>query len=145
MAHARETIRDAFLLACTGLTTTGTRVYASRVMPFADDNLPGLLITAGNEEVVQQEEGTDRTQFRNLEITVRGYDKLKTGLDDSLDDIAAEVETAVFAASINNIFGFDLLSTEIEILDGAEQDIGEITLTFLVQYATSEGVPGTAL
>lgn len=145
MSHARETIRDAFVTACTGLTTTGTRVYASRSMPFDDDNLPGLPISVGSEEVVQQEEGTDRTQFRNLEVVVKGYDKLKAGLDDSLDSIAEEVETAVFAASFSNIFGFDLLATEIEILDGAEQDVGEITLTFLVQYATAEGAPSTAL
>lgn len=145
MGHGRQQLRDAITLLVTGLATTGARVYVSRRMPLDDDNLPGLLIDTPTEEIVTPEEYVDRTQVRNLTVDVKGYDKIKAGVDDQLDDIAAEVETAVFAADIDGVYGLDLISTEIEIYDGAEQDIGEIILTFQVQYITEQGAPETLM
>ena len=40
--HARKQIRDAVETACTGLTTTGANVSASRV--YAHETLPSLAI-----------------------------------------------------------------------------------------------------
>lgn len=142
MSHARETIRDAVVTAVTGLTTTGTRVYPSRVYPFDDDNLPGLLVFTSYEEIDEEEGKLAQLQFRNQTVIVEGYDKLSAGLDDKLDDIAEEVETAMFAVGFNTI---DLLSTETDFEDGIEQPVGKITLTFRLQYLTAEGAPGTAL
>jgi hypothetical protein len=42
--HLRRQIREAIGTAVTGLTTTSTRVYQSRVVPLQDTNLPALLI-----------------------------------------------------------------------------------------------------
>ena len=51
MAHLRKQIRDNFVTALTSLSTTGSRVYASRVYPMAAANLPGLCVYAKSEEV----------------------------------------------------------------------------------------------
>lgn len=145
MSHARQTIRDAFVAAVTGLSITGSRVYKARIMPLDDDCLPGLLVKPPFESITENDEVMGTVQERALQIDVSGYDKLTAGLDDQLDDIAAEIETAVFAATLPNVYGLDLIETETDIVDGAEQPVGEITLSFRVQYLTEAGSPGTAL
>lgn len=145
MSHARTAIRDAFFEAVDGLTTTGDRAFKSRKMPSGDEYLPGLLVYTDFEEIVEDEENVSSVQTRNLLIIVKGHDKLNAGLDDQLDIIAAEVETAVFAASIPNIYALDLVGTDLETEDGAEKDVGEVELTFRVQYLTQKGAPNTAL
>jgi len=49
MSHARQQVRDAVVTAVTGLTTTSTRVYASRVYPH--DSLPSLAVYTLEEEI----------------------------------------------------------------------------------------------
>lgn len=142
MTHARKSLRDRVATAVTSLSTTGTKVYKSRVFPLADENLPGLLVFTSIEEINEDEGKQARYQFRNLNIVVEGYDKLSSGLDDKLDTIAEEVETALFAAGIGT---FDLLTTETSFEEGLEKTVGKITLTFRAQYITQEGAPGTAL
>lgn len=44
MPTARQQIREALETQLTGLTTTGARVYTSRVYPLNEDNLPALRI-----------------------------------------------------------------------------------------------------
>ena len=145
MSHARKDIRDSIVTAVTGLTTTGTRVYASRSYPLDDDNLPGLLVYTVSEDIDEEEGKLAGIQHRSQIIIVEGYDKLTAGLDDKLDTIAEEIETAIFAATIPGSFGLDLLSTQADFEDGLEKTVGKITLTFQVQYLTEEGAPGTAL
>ncbi len=145
MSHARQQIRDAFVTAVTGLTTTGARVYSSRLYPLADENLPGLNVLKGLEYIDEEEGKLADLQFRKMEILVSGYDKLISGLPDQLDTIAAEVETAVFNTDFTNISTIDLISTEIEQADGAEKPVGQIILTFSVQYMTALGAPTVKL
>ena len=44
MAHARQSIRDNVVTAVTGLSTTGTNVFRSRVYPLGENKLPALCI-----------------------------------------------------------------------------------------------------
>lgn len=139
--HIRQKIRNEIVAAVTGLTTTGSRVYPSRVWPLDDDTIPGLLVYTGDEDVDSEEGRVARVQNRDLQIVVIGKAKLTAGLDDLLDDIAEEVETAVLSASYATIQSIDLLSTEIDIERGAEKPTGEVILTFSVHYLTRDGQP----
>jgi len=145
MSHVRQQIRDSFYNLCLGLTTTETRAYKSRVFPLADENIPGLIVYTSTEEENEEEGKNAGFQFRYLRVIVECYDKLAAGLDDQLDDMAAEVETAVFADDIAGIRTIDLESTDTEIQEGAEQPVGKIILSFLVSYLTREGSPETAI
>ena len=49
MSHAHTQIRDAAVLALTGLTSTGSRVYPNRIFTLADANLPGLRVFLNDE------------------------------------------------------------------------------------------------
>ena len=100
-----------------------------------------MIVFTSNEEIDGEEGRVARVQNRSLEITVVGRDKLRVGLDDQLDTIAEEVETAIFGASFTTINTIDLLSIETDIEHGAEKPTGEIVLTFSVHYLTRDGVP----
>jgi hypothetical protein len=42
MAHQRKSIRDNVITTLTGLTTTGSRIYNTRILPNLESNLPCL-------------------------------------------------------------------------------------------------------
>ena len=45
MSHARQKIRDAVVTLITGLTTTGTRVYDTKLYNLdPSEDLPGLVV-----------------------------------------------------------------------------------------------------
>ncbi len=94
MAHLRKQIRDNVVTALTGLSTTGSRVYASRVYPMAAAKLPGLCVYAKSEEVETTTTTRPRTQLRTLTLSVEGFAVATSGLDNTLDAISLEVEEA---------------------------------------------------
>jgi hypothetical protein len=146
MSHVRQLIREEIATAITGLTTTGANVFQTRVMPMNDAVLPGLAIYTGSEEInTDDEQRVARVQERILEVIVEGYDKLATGVDDQLDDIAHEVETAIFGATLTKCSHVDLSSIETSVESGAELPVGKITMTFRAHYLTADGAPSTLI
>ena len=147
MSHVRQQIRNKIVDLVTGLATTGSNVFKSRLYPLHDDNLPGLCVSTGIEEIDDEEGKVEGVQHRNLEIIVLACDKITAGLDDKLDTIATEVETAVFVDRFlgNLVQSLDLAVSEPEISDEMEQPVGSLALVFTVQYLTDEGTPETAL
>lgn len=148
MPHAREAIRDAVVTTCTGLATTGAKVYPSRVYPSGDTHLPGLSIYTGSEALDEDTQVMGGKQFRNLEVVIEARAKLASGLDDKLDDICAEVETAMFAdltlgVGVKDI---DYGGTEIE-LEGEDSDrpVGVARMTFVVFYRIDVTDPTTII
>lgn len=143
MPHQRENIRDALVSAVTNLTTTGSRVYRSRVYPLAADKLPGLVVYCRSETSEREVLiGLPTRLVRVAQFVVEGYARATADVDETLDDIAAEVEAAIggsqFTAAARDC---TLTSTEIDFSDGGEQPLGIIRLTFAVTYRTSETNP----
>jgi hypothetical protein len=50
VAHVRQQVREALAIQLTGLTTTGAKVFQSRVYPLESSDLPCLLIATEEEE-----------------------------------------------------------------------------------------------
>ena len=73
---------DNFITTVAGLSTTGSRVHASRVYPLAAANLPGLCVYARSEEVKTTTITRSRTQVRNLTLSVEGFAVATSGLAD---------------------------------------------------------------
>ena len=137
MAHARQTIREAAATLLTGLTTTGSRVFQSRAAP--QESLPFLLITTNDEEIVP---GTIGNLIeRQMELVVTGYAKQTSTVDDVLDTIAAEVETAMAGFTYRNA----LKSLAVDFEETLEKPVGLIRLAFVCTYLTATGTPGTPL
>jgi len=148
VSHVRQQIRDKFVSLVTGLTTTGDRVYKSRLYPLRDENLPGLCVSAGVEDNGNDdEENVETIQRRSLEVVIDARVKIVEGLDDKLDTILAEVETAVFADRFlgNLVASLDLETVDPELSIEQEQPVGILLIIFKVQYLTEEGVPETVL
>lgn len=150
MTHVRKQIRDQAETVLTGLTTTTTHVYASRVHPFFNDGaqLPGICLYTASEEVENSDEDTlSHVQTRSVLLVVEGYAAATSALDDTLDKISAEVETALMADQFLNglSHGIDLVGTDIEMTGDAETPVGVIVMIYRVYYLTDEGAPETAL
>jgi len=52
--HVRQQLREAIATAITGLTTTSTRVFQSRVYPIEVGQLPCLVVTSDGDEITAQ-------------------------------------------------------------------------------------------
>ena len=137
MSHARTQIREAVAALVTGLATTGARVFQSRMRPQGEANLPCLLVTTDNEQI---DSTVDAILLRDLSVSIRGFAMGNTTLDDTLDQIALEVETAM-ASNPRAIFE----RVEIDFDDELEKPVGAITLTYRIQYYTTAADPAVMI
>ena len=151
MSHVRQQIRDALVITLTGLTTTGANVFASRAYPLQDSDLPALLVTTDSEEITQTTIHYPDILLRALTVRVVGVAQATADLDDTLDTICAEVETAIqatqSAATAGGILdaAMALASIEVEVTTESEQPVGRITLTYSGTYSTAANAPTVAL
>lgn len=145
--HVRRQIRERVATTLTGLTTTSSKVYQSRVYPLAANNLPGLLVYTTSESSAPDVMGAQPAVDRELNLVIEGYAKTASNLDDVLDLISKEVEIAMATdTSINSLAKDSYLSaTEIELTGEGEQPIGIVTMSYTVQYRTANNTPDVAL
>tara|TARA_R110000824_G_scaffold296991_1_gene485225 strand:+ start:6673 stop:7017 length:345 start_codon:yes stop_codon:yes gene_type:complete len=109
--------------------------------------LPGLIVYTNSEAVDLDATSSGRHLVRVLDVVVEGYVKATSNSDDTVDTIAAEVETALANDSTINSLAKDsiLATTEIELSGDAEKPIAVVRMTFTVVYVTADNAPGTAL
>lgn len=140
MAHARKNIRDNVTTTLTGLTTTGSRVFQTRLFPLATAKLPGLCIYTRSETTEYATAGKPRTQLRELEVLVEAYVKGTSSIDDTLDTIAVEVEEALYTDTTRGGYAKDTQVTSFEVdYDGeGDQSVGVARFTISVTYVTVE-------
>ena len=145
--HIRQQIREKFGTLLTGLTTTSSNVYQSRVYPLENANLPALIIYTKSEESEPIVIGTDRVMSRLLSVVVEGYTKATSNFDDTIDTISKEVEAAIAADRTLDGLAKDtyLESTEIEFNSEGEKPLGYVSLTFLTNYYVKENAPDVAV
>lgn len=150
MAHVRTAIRTAIASRLTGLTTTGARVYPSRIQPLADANLPCLRVYLDEEDISLETVHDDPLLQRAAVLRVECCAKAVASLDSTLDTMLAEVETAI-ATAPDPTFG-GLLKTRpqpasiaVDLDEGLEKPVGIAALTYRIAYFTAASTPATAL
>lgn len=145
MAHAREQIREAVVTQLTGLSTTGSRAYKSRVYP--RNALPCLTVYTLSESVNQDNAVLGLDQFRDLMLAVHIHARSVEDVDDSVDTISAEVEAALHddttLGGLTHWLEYE--SIEIEVADGAERPTASAIMTFRVQYRVDATDPETII
>ena len=146
MSHVRQQIRERIATNCTGLTTTGTNVFQSRIYNLESGKLPCLLIYSKSETSDRLTMQPTDSLNRDLDVVVEGYVRATT-IDDTLDTISAEVEVAIAGDPTCNDLAIDtfLSSTEIDYDGEGDQPIGVVRMTWSVNYETKTTVPTTAL
>ena len=145
--HIRNQIRDRTAVAVTGLTTTGSNVFQSRVYNLEDSKLPAIIIYTKSEDSELLEMGSTRTLQRNLSLVVEAYVKANSNYDDTIDTIAKEVEAVMGADVTHNDLARDsfLDSTEINYNGEGEQPIAVMTMVYNIGYQTTEVAADVAL
>ena len=145
--HIRQQIREYIGTTLTGLTTTGSNVYESRVYPLENAKLPALIVYTKSETSEPIVIGTDRVMSRELTVVVEGYAKATSDFDDTIDTISKEVEQAIAADRTLDGKAKDtyLESTEIEFNGEGEKPLGYVSLTFLANYYVKEKNPDVAV
>jgi len=146
MAHVRKQIRDAIVTALTGLTTTGSNVFRSRIYPLESSKLPGLCIFTRSEAVEFDTLTISRSINRVLDVSVEAYVSATTDYDNTLDTIAVEVEEALAADVTLGGLSKDMQTTafEVDFSGDGEQPVAVGRFTVTVQYRTAENDVETA-
>lgn len=146
MAHVRKQIRDAVKTALTGLTTTGSNVFQSRVFPFESGKLPALLIYTKSETTEFDTITLPRGTMRILEINVEAYCQGTANYDNTLDTIAVEVEEAIAADVTLGGLTKDLQTVgfEADFSGDGEQTVAIGRFTISATYRTLENDVETA-
>lgn len=147
MAHVRKQIRDAVVTALTGLTTTGSSVFRSRIYPLEGTKLPALCIYTKSEVTEYDTLTINRSVARQLEISVDSFVKETANYDNTLDTIAVEVEEALAADVTLGGLAKDLLITayEADFSGDGEQPVAVGRFTVQVLYRTAENDVETAV
>lgn len=144
--HIRKAIRAAAVTALTSLTTTGARVYDSRVYPMQDAQLPGLRIDTADEQVAIGSLGVSRLCERTLDLVVQACVKENLTYNDTIDTIIKEVEIAIAAnQGIGGAKYVQLKSINVANAGEGEKPVAVATMTFEVFYITALGAPDVAL
>ena len=147
MAHIRKSLRDNVTTTLTGLTTTGSNVYQTRVYPLAEDKLPGIAIYTRTEDTEYQTIDVPRIQERTLRVAIEIYVKALVNYDDVLDKIAEEVETALSADVTRGNFAKDtrVVSFDSQFSGDGDQPIAYATMEVEIDYFTRENNVGAAI
>ena len=148
MAHIRTQVRQAITAALTGLPTTGTNCFTMRTYPTGAKQLPALLVYMPGERSETSAMGGGQRSLERFMTAAIEAQAAGIGFDDELDQIALEVEKALFQS--NRLGGLavslTLQSTRLELSDGkagSERRSGVLTLEYLVEVDGPEGDPET--
>lgn len=143
MSHIRTQIRQRLVTNLTGLTTTGSNCFDTRVYPLASDKLPGLAVYTKSEVTEYETMSPPRTLRKTLTAVIEIYVKMTSTFDEVLDTIAAEIETALYSDLTQNGLSFDtkVVSFEADFGGDAEQPLGQGIMQVEIIYSATEGSP----
>jgi len=140
--HLHQQIRAAIVTALTGLATTGTRVYANRLQPLPDALSPTLLVTLDEETATPATFHTNPILERELRLTVAAVAKATSGLDDTLDQISKEVETALSGGITLSGRRLDFTYTGMSFDDEqGDKPVGIKRMSFTVPFTAAANAP----
>lgn len=145
--HARQLVREAAVADLTGLTTTGANVFTSRVSPLLESEMPGMFVMLRDERADLEGQALG-TVARTGNLVIEAWAQGGDGLEDLLDTIAAEVETAIYGDTpelgglLMNI-GAPTTQTDLPASDENSRRTGIIRILFPVVYRTALSDPTT--
>ena len=146
MAHVRQSIRDNVVTAVTGLSTTGSNVFRSRVSPLGTNKLLALCVSTDSEVVEYDRLDRVRDADRTVDIVIEAYVRAVSNYDTSLDIICAEIEAGMAADVTRGGFAQDckLTQTEFYFSDEGDRPIATARPTYSIDYRTAENLATTA-
>lgn len=140
--HLHKQIRSAVVTRLTGLTTSGSRVYANRLQPLPDAMSPTLLVTLDEETATQATFHANPIYERELRLSVAAIYKATSALDDTLDLMSKEVETALAAGITVGSRVLDVFYTGMSFDDEqSDKPVGIKRMSFSIQFTAAANAP----
>jgi hypothetical protein len=135
--HPRHQIREAVVAQLLGATAAEERVFPTRFVPWKKLALPGIAVYA-LEETVEAVRTLPRELVRSLRIEVLAVVSGTEQVDDAVDALALEIETALHAdPSFGGTAEDSLLSsTQIGTDEDQGRPLGAARLVYDVRYYT---------
>lgn len=137
--HERRAIREAIRTQLTGETAAGARVFETRQAPLRTDELPAIAIYTEDESVDPASGSTaPRELRRTVNIAIEAWARAAADVDDVLDELALEIETAMDSDLEfgGTAYHSVLLSTEVGLKLDGDRPMGAIRLVYAVTYHT---------
>jgi hypothetical protein len=146
MSHLRQQIRERVASTLTGLTTTGSNIFQSRIYPMEQASLPGLIVYSVSESTMPVTMGAIRDMDATLTLAIEAY-AIGANLDDSLDTICKEVQVAMYGDRTVNSLAKDLQLDSTTIVFAQDSDVpaGYATMNWSVNYQFAENNPEVAI
>ena len=143
MAHYRLQIRERVATTLTGLNTTGSNVFQSRIYNIEESKLPCLCIYTVSETSEPISMSPPRSIEKVLDLVIEIYTKGQNSATD-LDAVVKDVKTKMFSDRlINNLAKDSYLSTQELTYNGeGDKNIAVGVLTYQVFYHHTEGTLG---
>lgn len=138
--HVRKQLRDAVVAAVTGLATTGANVFVARVLTLVDSELPALQVFVQSETAEILTVHNPAVLDRTVQFDVVGTAKASSNLDDTLDQIAKEVEIALAALDVSGT-QIQYTGCDIEFDAKAEKPVGSVTLHYQAEIFSLANAP----
>lgn len=139
-AHPRQQIREAVKALLLNQTAAGSRVSETRVISYRKSELPAVSIYIPVESVEPDESRNTapRELTRTAQLVIEGVVQQTANVDDALDALALEIETAMHA---DETFGGKaddsiLESTEATLTEDGDRLVGVVRLVYSVEYRT---------
>ena len=146
MSHLRQQIRERVASTLTGLTTTGSNIFQSRIYPMEQASLPGLIVYSVSESTAPVTMGAIRDMDATLTLAIEAY-AIGANLDDSLDTICKEVQVAMYGDRTVSSLAKDLQLDSTTIVFAQDSDVpaGYATMNWSVNYQFAENNPEVAI
>lgn len=134
MPSRREQILGRIITTLAGTTLVGSRIYRSRMEPFARNEFPAITVEPTADAAEQTTIATlDWTLGVRVSVFVRG------AIPDSVaDPIVSDVHSKIMSDTTLNGYAIDILPTAVgfDLVEG-DQPIGVISCDFVVRYRTN--------
>jgi len=144
MSHKRKEIRDAVVTILKNANTEAeNNVFGDRLKSLKSTEYPSIVVFC-RSEISEVDSDGPRTYMRRVQCIIEGC--IRTSLesdgsaDDDLEDLAAEIETALYnirQLGVADVLDSKLRSTEIEFATNGDKPIGVVQLTYEILYQSN--------
>lgn len=146
MTHVRQQIREAAATALDGNTAAYDEIFSSLVFPADSSRLPLIHVHVDTEESEQASLGGLLTRIASLRVTAIADESDERDIDNALDSLAAEIETALGGNTFSGIAKQTVLTgTDIQRSAEGNRATAAITLNYAVVYHTDDSDGEVAL
>lgn len=148
--HVRKAIRDAIAELMRGTVTAGGNVFPSRLFSLDEGQLPSISVFTTDEsnaetitKVTLGSASRAAMLARALPVIIEAHAVMDDDIDDTLDALAVEIETAM--ASPVTVAGREipaqLVSTQTTFSADTDLQVGVLRLIYTATYSTREDAP----